>query len=95
MLLFPDQRKDNEFKNNDDHSCNKHDQGNTVHPMHVFHPLSGFSIGVFFLQVQIFGDLIEYAHTNRLFVFKLPFVKPNQMNCGNYSISNNYGIGFV
>ena len=38
--------------------------GNPVDPMHILHPLRSGSVWIFFLDKQVFADLIEYAHDN-------------------------------
>ncbi len=54
------------FKHNNDQSYEEHEQGDTVDAMHVLHPPGVRSLGISFLNVEVFGQLSQDAHNIKL-----------------------------
>ncbi len=52
--MFPEHKH---FKHNNDQSYEEHEQGDTVDAMHVLHPPGMRSLGISFLNVEVFGQL--------------------------------------
>ena len=62
MNLFPEQREDDQPRYDNENRNNKHDQRDTVHAMHIFHPPGAWLIRVSFFDVEVFGYLFPDAH---------------------------------
>jgi hypothetical protein len=60
--LFPEHRKYQEAKQHNKKRCEEHENGDTVHTMHVFHPLRSWFVRISFFDVEVLRDLTPNAH---------------------------------